>query len=83
MTPALAPALTGTQKVAIVLMQMSPENASKVMAHFSESEAEEVAAEIVRLSRVDAGVSEQVIVEFHEIAVSGRRTTRGGRDLAV
>ncbi|KHL02413.1 flagellar motor switch protein FliG [Sinomonas humi] len=83
MTPALAPALTGTQKVAIVLMQMSPENASKVMAHFSESEAEEVAAEIVRLSRVEAAVSEQVIAEFHEIAVSGRRTTRGGRDLAV
>lgn len=83
MTPAAATALTGTQKVAIVLMQMSPENASRVMSHFSESEAEEVAAEIVRLSRVEASVSEQVIAEFHEIAVSGRRTTRGGRDLAI
>jgi flagellar motor switch protein FliG len=75
--------LTGTQKVAIVLMQMSPENAAKVMGHFSDSEAEEIAAEIVRLSRVDAAVSEVVIAEFHEIAVSGRRATRGGRDLAV
>jgi flagellar motor switch protein FliG len=84
MTPvATEQQLTGTQKVAIVLMQMSPENAAKVMAHFSESEAEDVAAEIVRLSRVDAAVSEQVIAEFHEIAVSGRRTTRGGRDLAA
>ncbi|HET8595672.1 MAG TPA: flagellar motor switch protein FliG [Intrasporangium sp.] len=75
--------LTGTQKVAIVLMQMSPENAAKVMGHFSDSEAENVAAEIVRLSRVDSAVSEDVIAEFHELAVSGRRTTRGGRDFAV
>ncbi|WP_234865552.1 flagellar motor switch protein FliG [Sinomonas albida] len=80
---AAMPQLTGTQKVAIVLMQMTPENAAKVMGHFSESEAEDIAAEIVRLSRVDAAVSEQVIAEFHEIAVSGRRTTRGGRDLAA
>jgi flagellar motor switch protein FliG len=75
--------LTGTQKVAIVLMQMSPENAAKVMGHFSDSEAEEIAAQIVRLSRVDAVVSEEVIAEFHDLAVSGRRATRGGRDFAV
>jgi flagellar motor switch protein FliG len=80
---ALEQQLTGTQKAAIVLMQMSPENAAKVMAHFSESEAEDIAAEIVRLSRVDAAVSDKVIAEFHEIAVAGRRTTRGGRDLAA
>ncbi|WP_020143839.1 flagellar motor switch protein FliG [Terracoccus sp. 273MFTsu3.1] len=75
--------LTGTQKVAIVLMQMGPESAAAVMAHFSDSEAEDVAAEIVRLSRVDPSVSEEVIAEFHELAVSGRRTTLGGRDFAA
>ncbi|GAA2483452.1 flagellar motor switch protein FliG [Terrabacter carboxydivorans] len=75
--------LTGTQKVAIVLMQMGPESAAAVMGHFSDSEAEDVAAEIVRLSRVDPAVSEDVIAEFHEMAVSGRRTTLGGRDFAA
>lgn len=85
MSTALAPVgeLTGTQKVAIVLMQMSPESAAKVMVHFTEVEAEDIAAEIVRLSRVDPVVSDEVLAEFHEIAVSGRRTTRGGRDFAV
>jgi flagellar motor switch protein FliG len=78
-----SPTLTGTQKVAIVLMQMGPESAAAVMGHFSDSEAEDVAAEIVRLSRVDPAVSEQVIAEFHDIAVSGRRTTLGGRDFAA
>jgi flagellar motor switch protein FliG len=81
MTPAAT--LTGPQKVAIVLMQMSPENAAKVMGHFSDTEAESIAGEIVRLSRVDAAVSEEVIAEFHDLAVSGRRMTRGGRDFAV
>ena len=75
--------LTGTQKVAIVLMQMSPDAAAKVMSHFSDAEAEDVAAEIVRLSRVDSDLSEDVIAEFHDIAVSGRRTTIGGRDFAA
>ncbi|MGT2463312.1 flagellar motor switch protein FliG [Sinomonas atrocyanea] len=87
MTPALAAPgelrLTGTQKVAIVLMQMSPESAAKVMAHFTEAEAEDIAAEIVRLSRVAPAVSDEVIAEFHEIAVSGRRMARGGRDFAI
>ena len=75
--------LTGTQKVAIVLMQMNPDSAAKVMSHFSDSEAEDIAAEIVRLSRVDSDVSEDVIAEFHQLAVSGRRTTIGGRDFAA
>ncbi|MEW1955610.1 flagellar motor switch protein FliG [Terrabacter sp. NPDC080008] len=75
--------LTGTQKVAIVLMQMSTESAAAVMGHFSDAEAEDIAAEIVRLSRVDPAVSEEVIAEFHGLAVSGRRATLGGRDFAA
>nr|WP_138444715.1 flagellar motor switch protein FliG [Sinomonas susongensis] len=75
--------LTGTQKAAIVLMQMSNEAAVKVMAQFSEPEAEAIAAEIVRLSRVEPAVSERVLAEFHDIVVNGRRHVRGGRALAA
>lgn len=75
--------LNGTQKAAIVLMQMSPENAVKVMAQFSESEAESLAAEIVRLNSVQPEVSESVVAEFFDIAVNGRRHLRGGRELAA
>ncbi|QNE15622.1 flagellar motor switch protein FliG [Pseudarthrobacter sp. NBSH8] len=78
-----APALTGAQKVAVVLMQMSPTNAAAVMAQFSETEAEDIAAEIVRLRRVSSVVADKVISEFHEFALSGRRSARGGRELAV
>lgn len=74
--------LTGTQKVAVVLMQMSPANAASVMAQFTEAEAEEIAAEIVRLRRVDPVIADQVMSDFHEASLSGRRHTRGGRELA-
>jgi flagellar motor switch protein FliG len=78
-----ASALNGVQKVAVVLMQMSPTSAASVMAQFSESEAEDIAAEIVRLRRVSSVVADHVINEFHGLAVSGRRTARGGQEFAV
>lgn len=75
-------ALTGTQKVAVVLMNMDPTRASEVMKQFNDAEAEEIAAEIIRLRRVDAGLAERTIVEFHELTTRGGRNSRGGKDFA-
>jgi flagellar motor switch protein FliG len=77
------PTLSGAQKAAVVLMQMSPTSAASLMAQFSESDAEKIAAEIVRLSRVSSSVADTVISEFHEYVASGRRTARGGREFAA
>ena len=81
-TPA-GPALTGVEKVAIVLMQMSQPAAASVLKHFTEAEAEEIAAEIVKLRSVRPETAESVILEFHEVALRGRRPARGGRDFAT
>jgi flagellar motor switch protein FliG len=75
--------LTGTQKVAVVLMNMDQQRAAQVMKQFSEAEAEEIAAEIVRLRRVDSAIAESAITEFHDLTLSGGRSSRGGRDFAV
>ncbi len=74
--------LTGTQKVAIVLMNLDPVRASAVMKQFSDAEAEEITSEIIRLRRVDPDVADQALNEFHELATSGRVGARGGRDFA-
>ncbi|CAM3100757.1 Flagellar motor switch protein FliG [Arthrobacter ulcerisalmonis] len=74
--------LSGIQKAAVLLMQMSNENASRVLSQFSETEAEDIAAEIVRLKSVDADVAEDILADFHDAASSGRRGARGGRELA-
>lgn len=75
--------LTGTQKVAVFLMGLAPDHAALLLKQMSDSEAEEITAEIIRLRRVDPDVAEQVFSEVHDMASSGRVDTRGGRDLAI
>jgi len=75
--------LSGTQKVAVVLMNMDQVRAAAVMKQFSEDEAEEIAAEIIRLRRVDTIVAERTILEFHELVMKGGRKSHGGREFAV
>lgn len=75
--------LTGTQKVAVVLMNMSHERAAQVLREFTEPEAEEIAAELVRLRRVDAHAAEEVLLEFHGLTVEGGWSAHGGRDFAT
>ena len=79
----LGTALTGTQKVAVVLMNMDRQRATEVMKQFSDVEAEVIAAEIVQLRNVDPAVAEATLNEFHEITLKGRRLSRGGHEFAV
>ena len=75
--------LTGNQKVAVALMQMSRESAAAVLQQFSEAETEQITAEIVRMRRVDPEIAEEVMDEFHDILVSGKKTAVGGPDFAT
>lgn len=75
-------ALTGAQKVAVVLMNLERDHAATLLKEFSETEAEEITAEIIRLQRVDVDTADQAIAEFHELAVRGRIAGRGGREIA-
>jgi flagellar motor switch protein FliG len=79
----MSTALTGAQKVAVVLMNLDQHRAAQVMKQFSDAEADEITAEILRLRRVDPGVAEKAMSEFHDLATRGAVTTRGGRDIAV
>lgn len=75
--------MTGMETAALVIMQMSPAHAAQVLRQFTEEEAEEIAAEIIRLRKVEDGHAEAAITEFHARTRSGRADTRGGRDAAA
>ncbi|TFB66311.1 flagellar motor switch protein FliG [Cryobacterium sp. Hz9] len=75
--------LTGTQKVAVVLMNMDRQRATEVMKQFSDIEAEVIASEIVQLRNVDPALAESTLNEFHEITQKGHRLSRGGHEFAV
>lgn len=75
--------LTGAQKVAVILMQMDQARAATVMQKFSDQEADDITAELVKMRRVDASVADTAVSEFHDLTTKGRITRRGGRDFAV
>lgn len=75
--------MSGMEKAALVIMQMSQTRAAEVMRQFSDAEAEELAGEIIRLRKVEGGQADAVIAEFHARTRSGRADTRGGRDAAA
>jgi flagellar motor switch protein FliG len=82
MTESATAALTGVQKVALVIMQLTQEHAAEVMRQFSESEAEEIIGEIVRLRRVDGAVVDQTIAEFYERTQKSVSQSHGGLEFA-
>lgn len=75
--------LTGPQKAAVVMMNLDRPRAVEVMKHLSETEAEELAAEIIRMRRPDTSTTARALREFHRIASGQLPPGRGGRDVAA
>ncbi|MDT0165144.1 flagellar motor switch protein FliG [Actinotalea sp. AC32] len=75
--------ITGTQKAALLLIQIGKEQAAKVMSMLDETEIEELTTEIARLERVDPAMADGVIEEFHAAAMGGGTYAgRGGLGVA-
>jgi flagellar motor switch protein FliG len=78
------PELTGTQKAALVLMNMSTERASAVLRTFTPEEQEQITEEMARMRQVSAADTERAIDAFRDIAAQQQPTTeRTGRDIAT
>ncbi|MGN6445006.1 flagellar motor switch protein FliG [Amnibacterium sp.] len=62
------PELTGTQKAALVLMNMSTERASAVLRTLSLEEQEQITEEMARMRQVSGADAERAIEAFREVA---------------
>lgn len=69
--PTAAFGLSGTQKAAMLLLQLGRERAARVMAQLETTEIEELTAEIMRLERLDQSVADEVIEEFYQVSAIG------------
>lgn len=76
--------LTGTQKAALLLIQLGKDHASRVMAQLDEAEIEALTTEIARLERIDTVTADGVLEEFYDASMGGSSTApgRGGLGLA-
>jgi flagellar motor switch protein FliG len=70
-----------TRKAAMVLVQLGKERASRILSQLDEAEVEELAAEILRMDRVDQDMADAVMEEFYEFSSLGPGIG-GGESLA-
>jgi flagellar motor switch protein FliG len=73
---------SGSQKAALVLMQLGRDRAAEVLRRLDEDVAEELAQQIARLKTIDDAVAGAAMIEFHARAATAGTPTRGGREAA-
>jgi flagellar motor switch protein FliG len=72
----------GVRKAAILLIQMGRERASTVFAHLSDSEVEQISAEIARLDAINSSETEGVLSEFRDLMIARAHISQGGLSFA-
>jgi flagellar motor switch protein FliG len=70
--------MTGKQKAALLLISLGPEVSAAVYKHLTEEEIERLTLEISGVKRVDSTVKEEIIEEFHNIALAQDYISQGG-----
>ncbi|MCZ0755312.1 flagellar motor switch protein FliG [Anoxybacillus sp. J5B_2022] len=70
--------LTGKQKAAILLISLGPDVSASVYKHLSEEEIEKLTLEISNVRQVAAQEKEEVLEEFHQIALAQDYIAQGG-----
>lgn len=76
--------LSGTQKAALLLIQIGKDRAARVMSEMTDEEVEELTTEIVRMNTVPRELGAEIIEEFYanNMAVNNFPQGRGGLDYA-
>jgi len=70
--------MKGKQKAALLLISLGPEVAAAVYKNLTEEEVEQLTLEITSVKKVDATVKEEIIEEFHNIAIAQDYISQGG-----
>ncbi|OZU90322.1 flagellar motor switch protein FliG [Virgibacillus indicus] len=71
-------ALTGKQKAAILLISLGPDVSAQVYKHLTEEEIEKLSLEISSVKKVDSSLKEDVLDQFHQIALAQDYISQGG-----
>ncbi|KIL47715.1 flagellar motor switch protein FliG [Jeotgalibacillus campisalis] len=70
--------LSGKQKAAILLISLGPDVASSVYKHLNEEEIERLTLEISSVKKVEPEAKDEVLEEFHTIALAQDYISQGG-----
>ncbi|WP_257350061.1 flagellar motor switch protein FliG [Pseudalkalibacillus decolorationis] len=70
--------LSGREKAAILLISLGPDVAAQIYKHLSEEEMERLTLEISNVRKVEPTMKEDIIEQFHQIALAQEYITSGG-----
>ncbi|HIS29257.1 MAG TPA: flagellar motor switch protein FliG, partial [Candidatus Avamphibacillus intestinigallinarum] len=70
--------LTGKQKAAILLISLGPDVSAQVYKHLTDEEIEKLSLEISSVKKVDTDLKEDVLEQFHQIALAQDYISQGG-----
>lgn len=70
--------LSGKQKAAILLISLGPDVSANVYKHLNEEEIEKLTLEISGVKKVDSTSKEEILEEFHNIALAQDYISQGG-----
>lgn len=70
--------LTGRQKAAILLISLGPDVSAEVYKHLTEEEIEKLSLEISAVQKVESETKENVLDQFHQIAIAQDYISQGG-----
>nr|WP_040402253.1 flagellar motor switch protein FliG [Alkalibacillus haloalkaliphilus] len=74
--------LSGKQKAAALLISLGPDVSAEVYKHLTEEEIEELTLEISSVKKVDSTQKDEIMDEFHQIAIAQDYIAQGGINYA-
>lgn len=70
--------MSGRKKAAILIMSLGPEMASRIFKHLSDDEIEQLTLEIANMNKISADMKDDILNEFHQMALAQDYISRGG-----
>jgi flagellar motor switch protein FliG len=70
--------ITGKQKAAVLLISLGPDVSASIYKHLSEDEIEKLTLEISAVKKVDSDTKEDILDEFHNLALAQDYISQGG-----
>ncbi|MED1202076.1 flagellar motor switch protein FliG [Heyndrickxia acidicola] len=70
--------ITGKQKAAVLLISLGPDVSASIYKHLTEEEIEKLTLEISAVKKVDSDTKEDILDEFHNLALAQDYISQGG-----
>ncbi len=77
-----SPQMSGIRKAAILLVLLGEEVASEIFRNLPESDLEKLTQEIAELEYIDPPTAQNVLEEYHRLAITQEYLAQGGTDYA-